>query len=566
VRALRALHGAVTPLVVQHGGMIINTVGDSLLAEFASVLGAVRCGVAIQHENGSRNEAVAEAQRMQLRIGVTQGEIVVSGDDRYGDGVNVAARLQALARPGGIAISGRVHEDVASKLDLEWQDAGEQVLKNIDRPVRVWQWHPMPVAGEPPQASSSLVGPAAGGRVPTVAVPPIRNLNPGDDQSLLCEGIANEMIVALSRFRGLRVLARSSSFALGAEGAQPGTAAANVDFVVETSMRRNASRLRLQVGLLDMRERRSLWAETFDVEAEELVGLEDRIAASIAATLDHEVTEATFKHLLARKDGRFGAFECWLRGQHSLYHNDWTPEGEQQAMEWFERALAIDPHFARAHSSLALVLNTQPFVKPGLAPGTLPEEALDHARKAIEYDDGDARSHLAMAFVALTARDRRRAERHFALAASLNPNSADVLINCALGAAELGDAGKARDLADRALALNPTYPAFYEILLTRIRLHECDYAGALEVGKAVATMVPDLPAWLAAAAALTGESALANEYARRFLAMAEERWSGTLPFTGARAVDWVLAINGFDSDDHLRAMRKGLTLAGLPTP
>jgi len=392
---------------------------------------------------------------------------------------------------------------------------------------------------------------------------PFYDLESQSESAYLTEGFANEVIIALSRFRSLRVVVNSVSRRfVPTVGCWP-SLGVHTDFAVETTMTRIGEQIRFQFQMVDVRFGLTRWAEAITVHQDELVGLERDIAGKIAAALDRAASDALLNGKRRLRGGAFETFDCWLRGQHRLYHGDWTREGEQEAIDWFHKALLVDPTFARAHSSLALTLNVQPLVRPGLAFGSEREKALDHARKALAYDESDARSHLAMAWVSMVGQDRSRAERHFTLAANLNPNAADVLINCALGEAELGQREKAAQLAERAIALNPTYPEIYDFFLAQIRLHAGDYAGALEIGTSISTMTPAFPAWLAAAAALAGNRSLADAFAEQFLTVTRSRWEGPEPFSRPRAVDWLLSVSAPPSNPYRAELKKGLLIAGL---
>ncbi|WP_292330247.1 adenylate/guanylate cyclase domain-containing protein [Mesorhizobium sp.] len=212
VRALQELQAAIFPVIGEHGGRVINTAGDSVLVEFASVVEAVRCAAAVQQLIADRNAEVPASQRLQFRVGVNQGEIVADRDEVYGEGINVAARLESLAEPGGIAISGRVYEDVAGKVDMTWQDAGEQPLKNIARPIRVWRWS---VAGVSERPTLPLPD------RPSIAVLAFDNLSGQAEDAIFSDGITEDIITGLARFRSLFVVARNSSFSFSRQDCQP---------------------------------------------------------------------------------------------------------------------------------------------------------------------------------------------------------------------------------------------------------------------------------------------------------------------------------------------------------
>ena len=263
LRALRA--ELVDPRVAEYGGRIVKTTGDGLLIEFGSVVDAVRCAVAVQREMAGRDGELPEDRRIAFRIGVHMGDIVIDGEDILGDGVNVAARLETLAEPGGVCVSGRVQEDLAGRFDLDLRDGGEQTLKNIARPVRVWRWSPAGATSAPtsvPQAGAPLALPDK----PSIAVLPFANLSGDPEQEYFADGMVEDIITALSRFKSLFVIARNSSFAY--KGKSPDIRQVGrelgVRYVLEGSIRKAGGRLRLTGQLIDAATGVHIWADRFD--------------------------------------------------------------------------------------------------------------------------------------------------------------------------------------------------------------------------------------------------------------------------------------------------------------
>ena len=272
----------VDPAVAGHGGRIVKTTGDGLLMEFPSVVNAVRCSVEMQSAMVNRTTDVPCDRRITFRIGINIGDIIVEGDDIFGDGVNVAARLQEIAPPGGICISSRVHDDVRDRLDAAFDDAGTQMLKNIARPVQVWRWE-LGTAGSPKSATTALPLPDK----PSIAVLPFENISGDADQEYFADGVAEDIITSLSRIKWLVVIARHSSFTYKGrpiDVKQVGRELA-VRYVLEGSIRRAAGRLRITGQLIDAETGAHLWADRFEGGTEDIFDLQDQVTAKIVALL-----------------------------------------------------------------------------------------------------------------------------------------------------------------------------------------------------------------------------------------------------------------------------------------
>jgi TolB-like protein len=402
---------------------------------------------------------------------------------------------------------------------------------------------------------------------PSIAVLPFINASGDPDQDYFSDGVTEDLIGGLSRFHELLVIARASSFAYRGHSRTVREIAAELGakYIVEGSIRKLGGKLRLAVQLLQASDSHQLWAERFDHDLEDIFAVQDAVARGIVAAVIGGVIDASYKRSLQATPEQLLAYECWLRGQHQSYL--WTPEGDVDALTWYERALAKDPYFARAHSSIALQLNGRTLTTPGY-PGEAADRsrALRHAQLSVEYDKTDARSHLSLAVVSMLLCDIARAKRHFRLAEELNPNAADTIMTCAVAAAYLGDAEKGKMLADHAMALNPLHADWYPYMLSQILFLADDCEEAFEAGHPYIAAFPELAAWTTAALGILGRTIEARAEGQRFLEIVERCWAGPAPMRPEDAVNWFLSINRFLGEADMASLVRGLKVARLPLP
>jgi len=331
----------------QHRGRIVNTPGDSALVEFASAVDAARCAMEIQKEMAERNAVIPEDRRIELRIGVNVGDVIV--DDRgdiFGDGVNVAARLEGLAEPGGICVSSRVQEDAEGKLEVSFENAGEKQLKNIARPVRVYC---VRLSGAAPSSRPALPLPDR----PSIAVLPFQNMSGDPEQEYFADGIVEEIITALSRFKQLFVIARNSSFTYKGRAVDVKQVGRElgVRYVLEGSVRKTAGRLRITGQLLDATTGVHLWADRFDGVMGDVFDLQDQISESVVGTITAKLEQAEIERAKRKRTESLDAYDCYLRGLASFHV--WTKEEMSEALLLFRKAIDLDPGFASAHAMAA---------------------------------------------------------------------------------------------------------------------------------------------------------------------------------------------------------------------
>jgi adenylate cyclase len=346
--ALKALRlEVVDPAIASHGGRIVKTTGDGLLLEFPSVVNAVRCAVEVQAAMADRTAEVPDDRRIAFRIGINQGDIIVEGEDIFGDGVNVAARLQEIAPPGGICVSSRVHEDVRDRLDTAFDDGGAQTLKNIARPVQVWRWQPgAAVPPKPVTAPTALPLPDK----PSIAVLPFQNMSGDPEQEYFVDGLVEDIITALSRFRSLFVIARNSSFTYKGRAVdikQVGREL-GVRYVLEGSVRKAANRLRITAQLIDATSGAHTWADRFEGALEDVFAFQDEVTVKVIAAIAPRVERAEIERARRRPPGSTDAYDCYLRGLSCL--SPVSADSTNEAMRLFTQASALDPDYAVAYA------------------------------------------------------------------------------------------------------------------------------------------------------------------------------------------------------------------------
>jgi adenylate cyclase len=426
---LRRLQGhrreLIDPGISEHKGRIVKTTGDGLLVEFPSVVEAVACAAAVQRGMADRNAQTPEEQRIVFRVGVNLGDIIIAEDnDIHGDGVNVAARLEGIAEPGGICVSRVVRDQVRDKLDFAFEDLGEQALKNIARPLRVYRVKLATDEGAPEVMPTESAPALALPDKPSIAVLPFQNMSGDPEQEYFADGMVEEIITALSRIRWLFVIARNSSFTYKGQAVDVKQVGRElgVRYVLEGSVRRGSDRVRITVQLIDTLSGMHLWADRFDGSLEDVFDLQDKIAVSVAGVIEPALQAAEMRRSAARPTTDLSAYDLYLRALAAFFPI--TREGILAALGSLEQAIAIDPYYGSALSWLA-VCHLR-LVNDGWAeePKTNRRKASDLARRALQVGDNDP----------------------------------GVLANAAMVLARFGeDIGAMIGLVDRALAMNPSF-------------------------------------------------------------------------------------------------------------
>ena len=333
----------VDPKIQEHRGRIVKTTGDGMLVQFASVVDAVRCAVEVQRGMAARNAEVPQDKWIEFRVGIHQGDIIIDGRDIFGDGVNVAARLESLAEPGGICVSGRVQEDAGGKLDITFEDAGEQQLKNIARPLRVYR---VRVGGAAVSPRPALPLPDK----PSIAVLPFQNMSGDPEQEYFADGMVEEIITGLSRIRWLFVIARNSTFTYKARAVDVKQVGRElgVRYVLEGSVRKAANRVRITGQLIDASTGAHLWADRFEGTLDDIFDLQDQVTTSVLGAIAPRMEQAEIERAKRKPTESLDAYDFFLRGMASFYG-----KGTSEALRLFRKAIELDPEFASAYGMAA---------------------------------------------------------------------------------------------------------------------------------------------------------------------------------------------------------------------
>jgi adenylate cyclase len=330
----------IDPKIAEHKGRIVKTTGDGILVEFASVVEAVACAVAVQQGMAGRNDATAADERIRFRVGINSGDVIVEDGDIHGDGVNIAARLEGIAEAGGICVSGIVHDQVQGRLDCAFEDIGEQSLKNIARPIRVYRISPGEAAAAPERPPMSL--PVK----PSLAVLPFQNLSGDPEQDYFVDGVVEEIITAIARLPWLFVIARNSSFAY--KGKSPDLRQVGrelgVRYVLEGSVRKAGNRVRITGQLIDTTTGAHIWADRFDGAIDDIFNLQDQVASSVVGAIEPRLRLAEIERASRKPPENLGVYDLYLRAL-ALSHQ-FTPESLGEAVGILRRALEIDPSYA----------------------------------------------------------------------------------------------------------------------------------------------------------------------------------------------------------------------------
>ncbi len=451
LKRLKSLHSElVRPKITGRGGRIVKLMGDGLLAEFPSVVEAVQCAVDIQQDIAEREPDMSGDRRMRLRIGVNLGDIIVEGSDIYGDGVNVAARLEGLSEPGGVVLSDDAYRQVRDRLDLVWQDDGEHEVKNIARPIRIWRWSPMGESRSDSATAAQLLPDQ-----PSIAVLPFDNMSDDPEQGFFADGITEDIITALSKIAKLRVIARNSTFAYKGQALDLRRIARElgVRYVLEGSIRRGGDRLRITAQLIDADTGSHLWAERYDRRVADLFDIQDEITKEIVTALRVKLTDGEEAFVLARGTNNIEAWQYCVRASELVMRFNSYDYLEARVLA--EQATKIDPDYAYAWATLgftyfwdgrlgytddsnAKFLRANEFAERAMAlddtvswsiglsalvaaPLNRPGEGVDVARRGIELYPGSADVRAFLAVALLHAGQYREGAEHLRAAMALNP-------------------------------------------------------------------------------------------------------------------------------------------------
>ena len=412
------------PAVAAHRGRIVKLIGDGTIAEFASVVDAVNCALSMQRSGDLLQADGLHQPKIVLRIGINLGDVIIDGDDIYGDGVNIAARLEPVADPGGICISSIVNESIGNRIDVRFQDGGQINVKNIDRPIRIWRWHP--------SSAEAVVTDGQGSNNPApqphaaIAVLPFTNMSGHPEQEYFSDGISEDIITDLSKIAGLMVIARNSSFAYKGRLVDVRTIGRElgVQSVLEGSIRRVGSRVRITAQLIDAISGGHLWADRYDRDLTDIFEVQDDVTRRIVDALKVTLSPGEKKRLADTKTSNLAAYDCLLRGREFMLGEEKNRETFEQAIKYFKKALEYDPNYSQAYACLGFAHIFDYQNRWTDEPDSSLAMARQNARLALEKDPNEPLARCVSAMVASLEKDLDRAKSEIDLALSLNPNLA----------------------------------------------------------------------------------------------------------------------------------------------
>jgi adenylate cyclase len=445
------------PAVAEHNGRVVKLIGDGTLVEFASVVDAVKCALVIQRAIRTEMRAHPNGRNIMLRIGVNLGDVIIDGDDIYGEGVNVAARLEPLAEPGGVCVASIVNESVGSRVDITFTDGGEVHVKNIERPMRVWKWHP---DSDPVVAASSAradEAPQRASETASIAVLPFDNMSQDPEQEYFSDGITEDIITDLSKIGGLKVIARNSSFAY--KGKSPDIRAVGRDLgvksVLEGSIRRAGSRVRITAQLIDSDDGSHLWAERYDRDLTDIFEVQDEVTQRIVAALKVTLTRTETNLPAVSGPKNVEAHDLLLRARANINGTIRNRGMFEQTRTLLQQAIEFDPTYAEAYAALSVLcaLDSQNNWSGDHKRSTT--EALHFADRAIAVNGNEPMAHYAAAVASNINKDLERARTEAEATLALNPNFA--LAHDSLGVVTMlsGEPLQAIPHFERAMRLDP---------------------------------------------------------------------------------------------------------------
>jgi TolB-like protein/class 3 adenylate cyclase/tetratricopeptide (TPR) repeat protein len=483
----------VEPAIARHHGRIFKLMGDGLLAEFGSAVDAVECAAAIQQAMNEANRQEPDS-RIEMRMGVHVGDVIIEGEDRHGEAINIAARLQEIAEPSSICVSRRVMELARQKVACGFDWRGEERLKNIAEPVAVYS---VRRDGGSPDPAPLLPD------KPSIAVLPFTNMSGDSEQEYFSDGLTEDIITELSRFRNLLVVARNSSFTFKGQAVDVKEIGRKLGarYVVEGSVRRAGNRIRITAQLLEAATGNHLWGERYDREMQDVFAVQDELVRAISGAIPGQLDRHAVENLRRKPPDNLTAYDCELRGRWALTH--WN-EGLSVAQEWFEKSAKADPNYALAQAGIALVAAYQ-IPAHGLSPDLAIARAKDHARRATALDDRNptVQAHAALAYS--FSCEHELSKRHAERAVALNPNDSYALFVKAVALTYAGDLQEALEFFAKSERLDPYAPDDLRLdCLCDCQYMLHNYEKVIEIHRAYQNVPAFLYLILAAAAAQMG--------------------------------------------------------------
>ena len=551
----------IDPAISDFNGRIVKATGDGVLVEFASVIDAAECAAAIQRLIAGHEKDTREDRRIRYRIGINLGDIVSDDDDIFGDGVNVAARLEALAEPGGICISGKVYDEIRNKTDLAFDELGEQRIKNVADPIRAYHVRLHTDAPGTGSRTGPGTGPGTGndtflGDKPAVAVLPFDNMSGDPEQEYFSDGLSEDIITVLSAWRSFPVVARNSSFAYKGRARDIRQIARELSarYVIEGSVRKSGNRVRVTAQLIDAETGHHLWAEKFDGALDDIFEIQDQITRQIVSSVEPQMEAAERNKAATKRASNLSAWDYYLRGR--ALQQLFTPQDTAEARRMFEKAIALDPRYVDAYAGLSYTYQRDILLEAAEDRKVWEHKALEAARRAVALDNESSMAHLALGGAYIWTNQHELAVAETRTAAELNPSN--ILARLALGNRLdiVGQSEEGIPLLEDSLKLHPrdTHCHVYFAQLARAYINARDYDKARNCLRESIRRKPDYPHTyhvLAICLGHLGEAGAAREAARK----CEELHPGFI----AKRTHWNIYLD-IAANQHLT---EGLRKAGL---
>lgn len=559
-RRLRKYLDVLSAAITEHHGRVVHYAGDAVLADFGTATEALACAADIQRQLADKNTNLSVERKVEFRIGVNLGEVIEDRDDIYGDGVNVAARLEGLAEPGGICVSESVRAAVGNKLDLVYESKGEQFVKNIAEPIRAY------CVSHPGSSDSAGTDPVASSRAsekPSIAVLPFTNMSGDPEQEYFSDGITEDIITDLSRFRMISVASRNSSFSYKNTKPKIQNVAAelSVDYVLEGSVRKARNRIRVTAQLVDGVTANHVWAERYDRSFDDIFDVQDELTRTIVATISRRIETDLLERAQRKPPDNMDAYAYVLQGRERLKRRD--RESTARARKCFEDAIKLDPDYGVAWAELAGVC----MYEWNGAWTSSPEESLrtglQYAQKAFSLDPNDPRIVLRLGFNQFFAGHLEPALQLFKRALELNPHDSEALCRVGLALTFLGRHAEAIDHLEQALELDPFGNSFTEWYLGIAYFSDRQYGKSIETLRSCRAELAEVQAWLAAAYGQAGRLEEALNQGEKYLQAAREEMQENQAQLPKSWCTFLAARGPFKRDTDMDHFMEGPHKAGL---
>jgi adenylate cyclase len=545
------------PAVAAHNGRIVKLMGDGAIVEFGSVVDAVNCALSVQRSGASMPDEKAFQPTIVLRIGINLGDVIIENGDIYGDGVNIAARLEPLAEPGGICVSSIVNESVGNRIDVRFADGGDINVKNIERPIRIWTWHPDKIVATAKRSNTTNPEPRI--ETPSIAVLPFTNMSGDADQEYFSDGISEDIITDLSKVSGLMVISRNSTFTYKGKAIDAKQVGRDlgVHYVLEGSVRKAGNRVRITGQLIDAVTGGHLWAERYDRDLTDIFEIQDDVTRRIVDALKVTLSPAENARLADGGTHNIDAYDYFLRGREFLLGENRNREKFEQSLKLLTRALELDPNYSQAYAGLGWAYMFDYSNRWTDNPDNSLHLAKHNAEQAIQKDPNEPLARFAASLAAMFGKDLDRAKSEAEFALSLNPNFALAYATLGTICTYSGQPLAAITAIEHAMRLDPAWSRQYLHFLGTAYLLAGKYETAAALLRQRVFLVPGTDFTRAVLASALGHLNEIDE-ARRI-------WRELKEINPEYSFSEHFARQPFKREEDVRRIAEGLAKAGLST-